>query len=252
MKGLVSFCLFGDDPNDIYYQGAIENAKKYWYWQPDWDLWFYVGKSVPDRVIAAIRAVNDNTHFEFVDEPENQTSTHWRFRALWHSNHDFIIFRDTDSRPCDREKAAVEEWLRSDYPYHTMRDHQFHGRPLLAGMWGIKRTNYSEATTSLPYELGQNEDFYGVDQIALQIHVWPHCKRKIMVHIGSYHIYEKMAQRRPFTVPRRKDGFVAQGFNGDGSIRYPGHELHVDSDEELRARDDIFLEEYRVSRTMPA
>jgi len=53
----------------------------------------------------------------------------------------------------------------------------------------------------------------------------------------------------PFRTPRTKEApFVAQGFNGNGSIRYPEHSDRVDRDSDLIARDDIFLEEYRVPR----
>ena len=246
MRGLVSFCLFGDDPSDIYYKGAVKNAQQYSEWHPDWDLWFYIGKTVPERVLERIQDVNPRVRFEMMDEPENQTSTYWRINAVFHSDHDFIIFRDVDSRPCHREKVAVEEWLRSDYPYHAMRDHQYHGRQLLAGLWGLKQSVFHELR-SVPKEVGQNEDWYGVDQVALLLHVWPLCRRKILAHIGCYNIYERMEQRRPFTAPRDKDSFVGQGFMGDETIRYPGHEEFVVSDYELRMRNDIFMEEYRVS-----
>lgn len=62
----------------------------------------------------------------------------WRFAPMaddlvseWHS-------RDLDSRPSARERAAVDEWLRSGRKYHAMRDHKFHRTPLLAGMFGAR------------------------------------------------------------------------------------------------------------------
>lgn len=251
MTGLVSFCLFGDDPSDIYYKGAMKNATLYERQRPDWDLWFYVGKSVPDSVLSDISMRNPRASFQIMDAPENQTSTWWRMQALFHSQHDFILFRDVDSRICDRELRAVDEWLHSNYQYHVMRDHNFHGRPILAGLWGIKRGAY-HSMRNIPYEISQNEDFYGVDQIALQMHVWPIIRRLVMAHIGCYQIFEKMDQRRPFIINRPPNGFIAQGFTGDDKPRYPGHELHIVSDNELRQRNDIFLEAYRVQGALPA
>ena len=32
----------------------------------------------------------------------------------------------------------MEEFLASDYTFHTMRDHPQHGIAVLAGMWGAK------------------------------------------------------------------------------------------------------------------
>lgn len=248
MKGLVSFVLFGDDPQDVYYAGAVKNAEIYKRNFPTWDLWFYVGRSVPDSVLADIKNANPNVSFDLVDEPEDQTSTWWRYRALKHSDHDFILFRDVDSRLCNREIWAVQEWLDSQYPYHAMRDHQYHGRQLLAGLWGVKRS-YFAAHHNIPDRI--DGDWYGTDQVALLTWVWPTCRRIIMTHIGCYHIYEKMDQRRPFSVPRSEEHpFVAQGFDANDKPRYPEHVDKVDSDAELRALEHIFLEEFRVPRAV--
>ena len=35
-----------------------------------------------------------------------------------------------------RERDAVNEWLRSNKTFHLMRDHPWHGSEILAGMWG--------------------------------------------------------------------------------------------------------------------
>ena len=248
MSGLVSFSLFGDDSNRVYFEGAISNARAYAKQFPEWDLWFYVGRSVPDAVLQKIVSVNPRASFDLVDEPEDQCSTWWRYRAIKHSDHDFILFRDVDSRLCARETTAVQEWIESPYLYHAMRDHQYHGRPLLAGLWDIKREAYPNHR-KLPDSI--TGDYYGTDQYQLLKYVWPVCIRRILTHIGCYQIFEKMDQRRPFIVPRSdKFPFVAQGFNGDGTVRYPEHSDKVDSDRELRGRDDIFMKEYRVPREM--
>ncbi len=249
-RGLVSFSLFGDDPGDIYFKGAIENAKSYNKRFPNWDLWFYVGRSVPDSILQQIKAANGNSEFDLVDDFEDQTSTWWRYRALRHSDHDFILFRDVDSRLSDREVHATEEWVQqTKWPYHVMRDHQFHGRPLLAGLWSIKREAFHNHR-KMPDSI--SGDYYGTDQTELLKYVWPVCKRLILAHIGCYHIFEKMDQRMPFKIPRSEETpFVAQGFNGDGTVRYPEHITRVDSDDTLLRSDGvlhphIFQEEYRV------
>ena len=55
---------------------------------------------------------------------------------------DTLISRDLDSRFTNREKDAVDDWLKSDKDIHLMRDHPGHrfGR-FLAGMFGTKLTN---------------------------------------------------------------------------------------------------------------
>ena len=50
--------------------------------------------------------------------------------------------RDLDSRLNDREEAAVKEWLYGSRAFHFMRDHPFHGTPILDCGWGCKMTSY--------------------------------------------------------------------------------------------------------------
>ncbi len=64
----------------------------------------------------------------------------WRFAPMvdplvdeWHS-------RDLDSRPSEREWAAVDDWLRSGSTFHVMRDHTHHWVTILGGMFGERAT----------------------------------------------------------------------------------------------------------------
>lgn len=49
------------------------------------------------------------------------------------------MFRDLDSRFSPRELMAVNEWLRSDFGFHAMRDHPEHTTEVLGGMFGMVR-----------------------------------------------------------------------------------------------------------------
>lgn len=244
----VSFSLFGSDPDGIYHGGAVRQAHLYHEYRPTWNLWFYVGRSVPDKTIMDIRSKNANVSFEFVDEPEDQTATWWRYRAIRHCTSDALLFRDVDSRLCHREDTAVAEWLsQTELPYHVIRDHQYHNVKLLAGLWGLQRSVYGQLalTHSIP------GDFYQTDQQQLVKQVWPKCKRSIMSHLGSYHMFERMPQRRPLTIGRPHGGFVAQGFTAQDIPRFPGHSLLVDSDEDLLKNPHIFMNEFRNVRGRP-
>ncbi len=56
-----------------------------------------------------------------------------RYLAMLDPNVDIFMSRDVDSIIWRREVDAVEEWLRSNYTFHLMRDHQSHGVIILAG-----------------------------------------------------------------------------------------------------------------------
>ena len=87
-----------------------------------------------------------------------------------------MISRDLDSLFSSREVSAVTEWLESSFDLHVMRDHPWHGVPMMGGTWGTKldspdiRSKWSQTwgrmlNDSLAF-VGQNN--VGPDQTALQ------------------------------------------------------------------------------------
>lgn len=62
----------------------------------------------------------------------------FRYLVMLDPNADVFISRDVDSIIWPREVDAVDEWLRSNYTFHVMRDHKFHGSIILAGKNGLK------------------------------------------------------------------------------------------------------------------
>ena len=66
-----------------------------------------------------------------------------------------------------RERAAVTSWLKSDHPFHIMRDHPDHVNKILGGMWGAKlndktRHRYKE----LLVKMLENVSFYKKDKLS--------------------------------------------------------------------------------------
>lgn len=57
----------------------------------------------------------------------------YRYLVMLDPNVDIFISRDVDSIIWPREVDAVREWLPSNYTFHLMRDHMFHGSIMLAG-----------------------------------------------------------------------------------------------------------------------
>lgn len=64
----------------------------------------------------------------------------WRFLPPLDPQVSLFLCRDLDSRISRREVVAVEEWLASDRPLHSMRDHPAHNTPLLGAAWGARTT----------------------------------------------------------------------------------------------------------------
>ena len=116
----------------------------------------------------------------------------WRFFPTLDPQVDIYLCRDLDSRPSQREVAAVREWLRSGLAIHSMRDHPAHNTPLLGASWGARldteepnvRHKWARAWTKI---LGDKLAWAargekGPDQTVLQRHVWPWARFIAMQH----------------------------------------------------------------------
>lgn len=232
MKVLVSFCLFGTDPDDIYYGGMLKNLELYSRWHPDWTVRVYVGRSVPEDVVSDL-ALKSNADIRNTDGDENQTATFWRFKALTEGGHDCYLFRDADSRPIERERIAVDAWINSSRDFHVMRDHPRHGMPMLAGLWGVKGPIAKKLARLMPAALV--DDYYMVDQQFLRQTVWPIARSSVLQHVGCDWTFKTAFE--PFPVRRSIEGFVGEGFLSNGQPRYPGHRYELkDPDVLVRQR----------------
>lgn len=238
LKGLVSFSLFGNRP--LYNIGAIKNAE-IWQASPfDVDCRFYIGNSVPDWIPTELLDLGCEV-IHMLPYPEDQTATFWRWDAFRvpRNSYDYVLSRDVDSRPFEREYYAISEWLESKYPIHVIRDHPYHGVPILAGLFGVKGSTHIEwfggmCPTVPPQnfylEINQkynrqyeSNDFYQVDQHWLRRKVYPHLRNKILAH-DEFYGFERKRYKKSF--PEQSDldmRFCGEGFNENDEPRYPEH-----------------------------
>ncbi|TYK45175.1 hypothetical protein [Actinomadura decatromicini] len=224
---LISYALFGTDP--LYQRGAVENAKICATLYPGWMLRFYVGDSIPTEVCEEIAAFGNADLVAMRGQVEDWWSTFWRLRALRDDYLDVIMFRDCDSRPDERERAAVEEWLGTGAEFHIMRDHPEHGMPILAGMWGCTRHGARRVRDHVPYEPGPVEH-YQADQMWLRDVVYPVAVSRAVIHASpeSPRMDDDVrGDLRGWPTRRMPGRFVGQGFNGDGTLRIPSDALRV-------------------------
>lgn len=218
---VISYSLFGTDP--LYQVGAVENTRICLGLYPGWLLRFYVGDSIPASVRSEITAYGNAEVVPMVGLPEDWWSTFWRFRALRDDYLDAVMFRDCDSRPDTRERAAVDEWLASGTECHIMRDHPEHGMPILAGMWGVTRAGARRVRDRLPYEPGPVEHWLA-DQFWLRDEVYPLLVSRALIHASPESppmADDRRGDLRDWPTPRQSGRFVGQGFNADGSLRIP-------------------------------
>ncbi len=198
----------------MYLDGAIENAKSVKKYYPEFIARFYVSKSIPEKIVEALK--NEGAEVFIEDDLEGLNAMIWRFYVFADEDVELAIIRDADSRLSMREAAAVNEWLESGKSFHIMRDHIRHGVLMLGGMWGARAAALRDIKERL-VEFRLN-GLKGADQNFLYVHVYDLAKNDSCVHTSHYR-WEKHA--RPFPTKRAANNslFVGQVIE-DGKFKY--------------------------------
>ena len=208
MTNYVSFSLWGNSP--IYNVGAIKNAQLMDVFYPDWKMIVFYDNSVPQSTIdklselgVVLRDMTGNGIYGMF----------WRFFAHDESDCEYVVFRDTDSRISEREKMAVDEWIRSGKSIHVMRDHPAHKIPygnnsigILGGMWGIK-SNIIPLTDMIKKYPKSTETNYGNDQAFLK-NIYNIFKEDNFTHDDFF-------EKKPFPIKRIDQRFIGERINID-------------------------------------
>ena len=209
---IVSFSLWGDKPK--YCIGAIKNAESCEDFYPGWYCIFYISSDVPEKYREKL--LEAGAKLIEINEPPNSSFNANRFLAMDIEGANHVIFRDTDSRFCQREVDAVNEWIEEGATLHIMKDHPYHGNfPILAGMFGLNKSNFSYSIeNSLNFFRSQtqgrfNNEYY-FDQIFLKELVWNNFKDDCTIHDEFFHF-------KPFPSPRIDRRFVGESFEEDDS-----------------------------------
>jgi hypothetical protein len=220
MKNIIAYSLWGDKP--MYWTGAlrnIEQAKKYF---PGWICRFYIDKDSKPDLIETIKG--DNVEVVLVDTEKEQNGMFWRFRASEDVDVDIFLSRDCDSRLSEREVGAVNEWLVSDKDFHIMRDHPYHGTPILGGMWGCRNgfmRKISLSTLIDKWCLNKRDSYqFGIDQDFLKEVIYNLVNGHSMEH-SEFNIHFGRSIK-PFPGIRNDYEFVGNVFD-ENDERHPDY-----------------------------
>ncbi len=198
---IISFCLWGNNPK--YTIGAIKNAQLAKQIYPEWTCRFYITPDVDNKIVEKLQ---ENSQVIIVSQQGNWKFTTERFKAIDDNNCEAVIFRDCDSRLGIREASAVDEWIKSNKTLHIMKDHPYHGGfPILAGMWGLKKDNFSFNMNSL-LKLYINNEQYHYDQIFLNNYIWKYFSDDCLIH-------DEFFVKNNFPTKRNNLEFVGEVFD---------------------------------------
>ncbi len=140
---------------------------------PGWRLRIYYDESVPFSVLESTAARGAETIL-VTDFKGHIAGMFWRFFVADDPVVDRYIVRDLDSDFTWRERAAIDEWIRSNFSFHSMADAENHNVAIMGGMWG--GTSKFKLPFSIKEKAFQNQHHAqakGGDQDFLQEVVWP-------------------------------------------------------------------------------
>ncbi|EFC38164.1 predicted protein [Naegleria gruberi] len=213
-KFVVSYGLYGGDPK--YTTGAIRNAELVRYIYPGWVCRFYHDNTVPKNVLTQLEELGA----ELINVANDGMSggiggMFWRFLVAGDETVDRYIVRDSDSRLNAREAAAVEEWIESGYPVHSMRDHLGHDAPMNGGMWGGVKGAIPDIIAKI--KAWPNRDQFWMDMNFLAKDIWPLIKDKTLSHDSV--VCTKYPNSKSFPTRRIAKEHVGQVFDALESPR---------------------------------
>ena len=148
---------------------------------PGWRLRIYHDESVPFSVLESVAARGAETIL-VTDFKGYIAGMFWRFFVADDPNVDRYIVRDLDSEFLWRERAAVDEWIRSNFSFHSMADCENHDVAIMGGMWG--GTSKQKLPFSIKEKAFQNihlTQAKGGDQDFLAEEVWPEWQKTGLV-----------------------------------------------------------------------
>ena len=227
LRKVISMSLWGSKPRYTY--GALRNAQLLPVFFPGWTLRFYIERPrydettmytpVPPRIVAKLAVMG--AEVVYVDaERSHIPPMMWRFLIADDMSVDAFIVRDSDCRLNDRDSTIVADWLRTELPFHCIRDHPSHaGYSLLGGLWGA-RPRQLRSFVAVPWRdmmMGYRTD-YVQDMQFLANAVWP------LVQSQAAFCHDSVSCRdwpaaHPFPVGRVGTEHLGQVFDAFGNAR---------------------------------
>jgi protein O-GlcNAc transferase len=200
-KKVISYSVWGN--NSIYLGGLLRQAN-YMKNDPffnDWECWVYYDNSITDEYLEQLYSINPEKIriFNLIDKYPypywNNVKYMWRFLPIDDPEVFIMISRDADSIITEREKKAIQVWMKFGKQFHIMRDHPAHKSYILAGMFGIRKFGSLMRTWSpgsmesslinwlnRRYNQHNANNLYGIDETFLYEVVYPHTVNDRVIH----------------------------------------------------------------------
>jgi hypothetical protein len=177
-KRVISFSVYGTKLR--YLVGALKNAILAQRYFPSFEVWFYVGASVPSWLRSSLELFPHVTVIA-MSAPEDHSAKMWRFHAFSSPEVELVLVRDVDSRLNGRDAATVNDFLSSGLEFHITADHIGHRHFLITACCFAGRTRaLRDMSDRLLRFRGGN--YHWNDQDFLALEVFPVIARSVLLH----------------------------------------------------------------------
>lgn len=175
-----SFCLY-NSYNDFYYEGLVENVRLIQQHFPGWGIFVYIGNDVPASFVEILETKGVHIRYTNAIGPINMIH---RYLAIEEPGVDLMIVRDADSRVHWKDRWAINEFVKSSFLAHAIRDNPVHCIPMMGGLWGLRRSGSVPVYSCFQHYL-ENQQILsdiGKDQTFLNLYIWPRVAHSLLVH----------------------------------------------------------------------
>jgi hypothetical protein len=200
-KKVFSFCLFGTESN--YYVGLLENIKIIREFYPDFEIYVYKGACDASWVLPDVHVIET--------ERSGHVNAVHRYLPLLFAETGFV--RDADSRITARDRWCIDEFLKSNYSYHIIRDHFYHRSKIMAGMFGWKKP------LNIDLKIAPTSG-YGYDEQILAAAVYPKIVSNALVHTNISAFVGEHSERIKLPQKNNEDFVGNVVWNGVNKFTY--------------------------------
>jgi hypothetical protein len=160
--------------------GLIENLKIIKNDLPEFFVYLSIGNDVPKEVISLCEEF-ENVKINRVNDKGPILMAH-RFFPIDDNDVEIMFSRDIDSRINYRDIWTMNEFIKSDKKFHTVRDHFWHKNLIMGGIFGIKKQNFKMRDVFYEWRTNIAMIQYGSDELFLKQIIYPLIKDDVLIH----------------------------------------------------------------------
>lgn len=129
----------------------------------------------------------------------------WRLRPLYEKGVDWVVCRDLDSLPMQRDRSMVEEAMAAGALCHAILDSESHSGPLMGGMTAFHAETWRTMVPKLPTFEELEFNSHGSDQRYLNSVIWPRIAGKTFIHQRRDDVAYPLAMKTARVHPQTTD-----------------------------------------------